>query len=157
MRHPSIFQDFGNGSFVIHNSRRPFSAIALDHAHKQENALIKGDGGAVSLTENAGALRRWMVSWPETARMIAEFDNVSPSYKTPAHHEKTPSVQVLLRKDVRSVVTTFEELGNPFEEDGEELIALHTKDVMNSEVVRSEFGTLKELVYNKSILLFKRD
>ena len=80
-----------------------------------------------------------------------------PSYKTPAHHEKTPSVQVLLRKDVKSVVITFEELGNPFEEDGEELIALHTKDVMNSEVVRTEFGTLKELVYNISILLFKRD
>ncbi|KAJ7363202.1 hypothetical protein OS493_011483 [Desmophyllum pertusum] len=29
-----------------------FSAIALDHAHKQENASIKGDGGAIGLTDN---------------------------------------------------------------------------------------------------------
>ena len=30
----------------------------------------KGDGGAVGLTENPAALRRWMVSGPEMARLI---------------------------------------------------------------------------------------
>ena len=41
------------------------------------------------------------------------------------------------KKDVLAVVSEFEQLGNPFEEEGEELIALHTKDVMDSDVVET--------------------
>ena len=33
-----------------------------DRAHEQNNAAVKGDGGAVGLTENPAALHRWMVS-----------------------------------------------------------------------------------------------
>ena len=36
-----------------------------------------------------------------------------------------------------AVVSEFEHLGNPFEDEGEELIAVHTKDVMSSEVVET--------------------
>ena len=36
-----------------------FSGIAIDQAHEQNNASVKGDGGAVGLTENLAALRRW--------------------------------------------------------------------------------------------------
>ena len=40
-------------------------------AHWQENTNnVKGEGGAVGLTENPSALRRWMVSGPELSRMI---------------------------------------------------------------------------------------
>ena len=67
VKHPNVFQQFSSGSFVVHKTKRPFSAIALDHAHEQENASIKGDGGAVGLTENPAALRRWMVCGPEVA------------------------------------------------------------------------------------------
>ena len=35
-----------------------FSGIAIDQAHEQNNASVKGDG-AVGLTENTAALRRW--------------------------------------------------------------------------------------------------
>ena len=34
------------------------------HAHEQVNAGVKGEGGAVCLTENPAALRRWMVAGP---------------------------------------------------------------------------------------------
>ena len=34
-------------------------------------------------------------------------------------------------------MSSFEELGSPFKETGEDLIALHTKDVMNKDVVRT--------------------
>ena len=57
-----------------------FSAIAIDQAHEQNNAHVKGDGGAVGLTENPSALRRWMVSGPEMARVIGEFED-SCSYE----------------------------------------------------------------------------
>ena len=47
-----------------------FSAIPLDQAHEQNNAYVKGDGGAIGLTDNATALRRWMVAGPEVTRLI---------------------------------------------------------------------------------------
>ena len=126
VKHPNVFQQFSSGSFLVHKTKRPFSAIALDHAHEQENASIKGDGGAVGLTENPAALRRWMVSGPEVVRMIKEFENVAPSCKVLGHHEQTPSTQTASKKDVLSVVSEFNELGKPFEEQGDELIAVHT-------------------------------
>ena len=51
-----------------------FSGIAIDQAREQNNASVTGDGGAVGLTENPAALRCWMVSGPEMARLIGEFE-----------------------------------------------------------------------------------
>ena len=45
--HPEIHQEFTNGSFVVHKTDKVFSSIALDHAHEQVNAHVKGEGGAV--------------------------------------------------------------------------------------------------------------
>ena len=42
-------------------------------ADKQNNASMKGDGGAVGLIENSAALHRWMVSGPYMAHLIGEF------------------------------------------------------------------------------------
>ena len=72
--HPDVYQKFCSGAFVVHKSSHAFSAIALDHAHEQENASIKGDGGAVGITESPAALRRWMIGGPELSRMINEYE-----------------------------------------------------------------------------------
>ena len=90
-QHPDIYQEFNAGAFVVHKTTRVFSSIALDHANEQINSLIKGDGGAVGLTENPGALRRWMIAGPEIARMIQEFENSLSSTRaknTSLHHEQ---------------------------------------------------------------------
>lgn len=58
-----------------------------------------------------------------------------PSCKFLGHHEQMPSMQTAFKEDVLSVVSEFKELGNPFEEQGDELIAVHTRDVMDSAVV----------------------
>ena len=50
-----IFQEFHNGNFVIIKSIRKFSAILTDQAHEQNNATIKGDGGAVGLFDSNDA------------------------------------------------------------------------------------------------------
>ena len=55
--------------------------MAIDQAHEQKNALVKGDGGAVGLTENPAALWRCMVSGPEMDRVIAEFQATSETKK----------------------------------------------------------------------------
>ena len=55
-QHPEVAREFHKGNFVVHRSRREFSAIANDQAHEQNNTVIKGDGEAVGSTEDPGAL-----------------------------------------------------------------------------------------------------
>lgn len=59
--HPEIAREFRNGNFVVQKSCRTFSSVAIDQAHEQFNAIVKGDGGAVGLTENPSALRQLLV------------------------------------------------------------------------------------------------
>ena len=56
---------------MVHKSSRDYSAMAIDQAHEQANAVIKGDGGAVRVIENPSALRIWMVSGPEVSQESA--------------------------------------------------------------------------------------
>lgn len=42
---PDLYKHFESGKFVARKSNRPFTGIALDQAHEQVNALLKGDGG----------------------------------------------------------------------------------------------------------------
>jgi len=37
---------------MVQKTNRPFSATPVDQAQEQNNAAIKGDGGAVGLTDN---------------------------------------------------------------------------------------------------------
>lgn len=136
-RHPSVHTEFSKGSFVVHKTKKVFSSIPLDHAHEQVNALVKGEGGAVGLTESPAALRRWMVAGPELSRMVKEFEDISTTKKDLRHHEQTPAVQSTFLKDVKSLILSFEESGNPFLEEGEELMAIHTKDVMDPAIVKT--------------------
>ena len=60
-----VFRHFSSGAYVARKTKRMFSAIALDQAHEQCNALVKGAGGVVDLTNNPGALRGWMIPGSE--------------------------------------------------------------------------------------------
>ena len=137
VKHPDVCAEFRNGSFAVHKTKRLFSSIALDHAHEQVNAIVKGEGGAVGLTENPAALRRWMVAGPELARMVEEFEEVISANESQNHHENKPAIQSAFAKDVVNLVSSFEEPGSPFKEVGEDLTALYTKDIMNEEVMRT--------------------
>ena len=41
--------------------------MPIDQAHEQNNLVVKGSGGAVGLTENPAAFRKWMIAKPEQA------------------------------------------------------------------------------------------
>lgn len=43
--HPELLSHFEDGKFVARKTDRMFSGMALDQAHEQMNALLKGDGG----------------------------------------------------------------------------------------------------------------
>ena len=142
-RHPDIATQFAQGGFVVRKTKRPFSAIAIDHAHEQNNKVVKGDGGAVGLLHNPKALLRWMVAGPELARVIEEFhinclDRSTVTTDTCLkHHEHTESAQVTFAKEVRALVRVMEDMGNPFTEDSGDLLVLDTRDIADPAVVET--------------------
>ena len=141
--HPAIYRDFNKGHFVAQKTKRVFSAISMDQAHEQNNACVKGDGGAVGLTDNPSALRRWMISGPEVSRVIGEFESsqLKESRKVDTrHHDQTASVQKSFAEDVCRLVMVIEELGNPFEEKSQDLLVLDTKEIADSAVVNTIFN-----------------
>ena len=129
---PGVFLQFEKGLFTVHKSPRRFSAIAIDQAHEQNNGMVKGDSGTVGLAKNPRALRRWTTSGPEMARLVSEFE---ASMATEAelqgadHHEVQRSFQVSFFKDMKSLVTTIEDFGDPFLEESDDLIVLDTKEI----------------------------
>ena len=56
-KHPDVARKFSEGHFTVHKTQMVFSSIPIDQAHEQNNACIKGDGGAIGLTDNPSALR----------------------------------------------------------------------------------------------------
>ena len=136
---PDVYREFQRGAFTSKKTKRPFSAISLDQAHEQVNALVKGDGGAVGLTENPAALRRWMIAGPGIARLVEEFEEGydDDSSDSGGHHEQTKGVQDKFVKDVRSLVITIEEMGNPFMEESGDLLNLNSKVVMPEKLVKA--------------------
>ena len=67
---------------------------------------MKGDGGAVGLTENPAALRRWMVSGPEMARVVGEFEASTEKRKKTdtLHHEQAKHAQMAFARDVKALI-----------------------------------------------------
>ena len=114
-----------------------FSGIATDQAHEQNNASVKGDGGAVGLTENPAALRRWKVSGPEMARLIREFEVSTMKRKKTdfRHHEQTKRVQMIFGRDITSLTDVIEEMGNPFAENSKDLLVLDSRDLADPAVI----------------------
>ena len=136
---PDVAEQFADGKFVVHKSCKRFSSIAIDQAHEQNNAIVKGEGGAVGLTESPQALRRWMVSGPELARLVNEFEHTMKSEdenkSSTRHHEEQMSFQVAFAKGVKELVGVIEDLGNPFADYSGQLVALDTKEIADTAAV----------------------
>lgn len=136
---PSVHAEFEKGHFVVKKTDHVFSTMAMDQAHEQLNDHIKGDGGIIGITDNSSALIQWITAGPEIARIIDEFENSFGMNRTKStqHHDQTPSVQSKFAQHVKAMVTTFQELGNPFTEDSRDLVRLDTKEVMGQSAVTS--------------------
>ena len=71
--------------------------MGIDQHHEQLNKDVKGDGGAIGLTEDENKLLRWMVCGPEAVRVVSKFeaacilkDEKSTEFR---HHEQTSGFQ----------------------------------------------------------------
>ena len=60
------------------------------------------------------------------------------------HHELKPSDQRRFVKHVTSLLAAFEENGNPFLDDSDELFAIDTKNIASDDVVKI-LGTIEQL------------
>ena len=93
--HPQLAHAFQRAAFVVHKSSRDLSAIAIDQAHEQANVVIKADGGAIDVTEDHSALRRWVIAGPEVSQLVAQYEIASEALEIVVHtdhHEQTPKV-----------------------------------------------------------------
>ena len=136
---PEIAQAFAAGKFTVQKTDNVFSSIALDQAHEQMNKMVKGEGGAVGLTENAAALEKWMTAGPEMARLVDEFERALQltNNNDQRHHEQTAAHQKRYKEDLGSLKRKLSYLGNPFADESEELLCLSTKVVASTEVVNT--------------------
>ena len=103
----SIYNEFReHGRWVISKTQNRFSAMPIDQAHEQNNAVVKGSGGAVGLTENPSALRKWLTAGPEQARIILEFEKAFERsiQNTCLHHEEGFSAQKTFKQQVLALV-----------------------------------------------------
>ena len=133
----------------MQKTQHNFSSIPISHAHEQNNKCVKGDGGTIGLTENTSELLLWMVSGPEIARVINQFQvsqEMSKHEKEPDfyYHEEVKGVQDAFVKEVKSLCATIEEMGNLFMESSEDLLVLDTHDIVDSSVT----DTIKNIVKN---------
>ncbi len=177
----SIAEEFKK-YWVLQKTQNCFSCMPLDQAHEQNNKLVKDSGGAVGLTENPIAFRRWMVGGPEQARLLKEFERQLSGYTDEEgnlpHHEQYASVQELFKKHVCDLCATISSMGNPFLDDCPELLVLNTRNCASDEVIETiknikDLGlsqykeyvdgvivsrdiSIHQLIKKKSLPLFKR-
>ena len=104
-KHPEIYKEFDQSNFTIRETVSKFSNIAIDQAHEQNNALVKGDGGAIGLTEDPAALRRWMVAGPEISRLIEESTGICGNVR--AKKQNIMRKPMLLRRISVKKLTVF--------------------------------------------------
>ena len=101
---PSVYRQFMVGHFVTQKSTRKFSTTAHDQIHEQLNAVVKGDGGILGITEDEQALRRWMIGCPEISRMLNDYDETHQRNNETTDHKQIASVQANSRNDVKNMV-----------------------------------------------------
>ena len=135
-KHPDVAAEFKKGKFTMSNSQRSFSRLAIDQGHEQNNAVMKGDGGIIGLTQDTGSLLRWALAGPEIVRVISEFEatfvrNASRSMPPTCHHDQNKATQQRFANQLKSMISTLSNMGNPFDSGSTDLSRLHNRDVMN--------------------------
>ena len=128
-----FFKEFSRGKFTVNKTGRLFSSMGEDQAHEQHNKIIKDDGGAVGLFDNAHAVAEWAVAGPAISKLL-ETEDIN---RTRTHHEDTKQFESKFIKDCTALHQAFETWGNPFEEEEPGLVQYTTKLVMSEKEEKS--------------------
>ena len=101
---------------------------------------MKGSGGAIELTENPVAFRKWMISGSEQARLLKKFEgnHCEPKeLECGYHHEEGFSTQKSFKEQVVNLTDVINGMENPFLEDTDELLALDARNILDEPVVNN--------------------
>ena len=118
---PYLYNCFLDGYFAFQKSDRKCSLMGIDQAHEQNNAVIKGMGGAVPFVnkEDESALARWELCLHELSLIVTEYEGVGEpegqSSDPLSHHEDSQRFQEIFSKDVTHLKEVT--LTNPFKMD----------------------------------------
>ena len=111
---PENLIDEWKQGWTFTKTSRPFSSMPLDQVHEQHNAIVKGSGGAVGLTKNPGAFKKWMVAGPEQARLVMDFEQNVEEIKATKCLEAADSHQKTFREEVVKLAEKIRVECNPF-------------------------------------------
>lgn len=76
-------------NFVVQCSAHKFSLMGKDQSHEQTDKTLQANGGISHLYDNPDAMALHMLSAPESAHIISEFEDVLSSRdQSTAHHEE---------------------------------------------------------------------
>ena len=129
------------------------------------NAKIKGVCGAIGLTENETALQRGLICGPEISRLLDEFDSINEGVNhVQEHHDFSNSVQSIFHKEVKSLLSALEDVGNPFDDDSSNLFDLETKIAVPETIAQNLYKLenvgekqfrdfIEQRVWKRSVLL----
>ena len=135
---PQLYELFMAGYFTFQKSDREFSLMGLDQVHEQNNAVMKGIGGATpSLNKvDESSLARWGLCIHELASIINEYesDDTDKNFKIEAlhHHEDTAAFQKRFTRDVDTLDKA--PMTNPFKQDKITVLNNHEKGKFNDSV-----------------------
>ena len=112
---PAYFLESFPSCWTFQKTIKRFSSIPLHQAHEQNNKIINSVGGAVGLTENPRALKKWMISGPEQARLLKEFEHTcNDDSVDDSSHEEGLSTQKTFKMQVNKLCLTISDFANPF-------------------------------------------
>ena len=105
--------EFVKGKFVTQKSSHKFFTLTHDQVHEQLNAMVKGDGGVIGISENEASLRRWMVAAPEIAQVLIDYREKQGKKKncSDMYHEQIPSIQKQFASYVTNGISIIKDYG----------------------------------------------
>ena len=132
-----VYNEFYNGHITVKKSNRSFFSIGEDHAHEQNNKIIKGDSGGIGIFDHEEALLEWAVCGPAVADMFKDLPDIDEDDCYQFHHENTNNFEKKFRSDSNKIFEDFLNNGNPFVECEQDLVNFVSKTVVNKESLES--------------------
>ena len=75
----TLLQQFNKGYFIVNKTDHPFSSISVDQAHKQNNKVVKVDGGTIGILENKKAFLKLAIVGPIISDLLNQADQDLPN------------------------------------------------------------------------------
>ena len=105
--------------------------MAIDQSHEQLNRILKGTDGIIDLTQDHQSLIKWSLYGSLLNKLIMDFQAKKFATKQEGadcfYHDEGQKHQEAFFTDVRNLVDTIQNRGNPFLEVSEYLVSLDGK------------------------------